>query len=175
MMKEENDFLGFDEGRPMYREAYNASQPLVLPNTNINSHNNFLASGGLTIENVKGDHIEFKLPKNYSNFSIVLMSNNSCIKKNYSVNGNTAKKNVDHLGIRSSDEKSAWTMSREVYQIQKGEKMKINRDSKWCAVSLQNIVNFAKLKTVSLEDWVLNWNSYSQEKKLETYNKKVCH
>ena len=66
-------------------------------------------------------------------------------------------------------------MSREVYQIQKGEKMKINRDSKWCAVSLQNVVNFAKLKTVSLEDWVLNWNSYSQEKKLETYNKKVCH
>ena len=103
------------------------------------------------------------------------MSNNSCIKKKYSIGGKAIKKEIDHLGIKGSGEKLAWTMSREIYQLQKGEKMKINRDSKWCSVSLQNITNFAKLKAIALEDWVLNWNTYEKEKKLETYNKKVCH
>ena len=56
MVKMDEDFFIGEENR-MYREIYGASQPLVLPNTSINAHNNFLAYGGLTIENVKGDKI----------------------------------------------------------------------------------------------------------------------
>jgi hypothetical protein len=81
-------------------------------NTNINAHNNFLSFGGLTLSNIKGDKIEFNLPNNYSYFSIVLMSNNSCLRRNYCVNGDISKKNISHSGIKISSEKDAWTILR---------------------------------------------------------------
>ena len=141
-------------------------EQLVLPNTAINAHNNFLSYGGLTIDNIKGDSIEFNLPKCYSNYSIVLISNNSCIKKNYNIHSDVFKKTISHPGIKDQNEKLAWTMSREIYPLQKGEEIKINRDSKWCAVSLINVINFAKLKGVNVEDWILGWNHYEEDKKL---------
>ena len=66
-------------------------------------------------------------------------------------------------------------MSREIYPVQKGEEIKVGRDSIWSAVGLQQISNFAKIKGITLEDWVLNWNDYSEEKKLKVYDEKVCH
>ena len=96
--KLEEDVLDFHEEK--YIQAHDH---LVLPNTAINAHNNFLAYGGLTIDNIKGDTIEFNLPKSYSNYSIVLISNNSCIKKNYSIHSDVSKKPISHPGIKDQN------------------------------------------------------------------------
>lgn len=66
-------------------------------------------------------------------------------------------------------------MSREVYKAQKGETIKVGRDSVWSAVGLSNIVGFAKIKGFTLEDWVMNWNTYSAEEKIKVYDDKICH
>ena len=66
-------------------------------------------------------------------------------------------------------------MSREIYPVNKGKTVKVNRNSKWCAVSLINILNFAKTKGIVLEDWVSCWSTYTEETKLKTYSKKVSH
>ena len=56
-----------------------------------------------------------------------------------------------HLGIAKEDaEDQAWSMSREIYSLQKGQSVKVNRNSKWCTVSLSNIINFAKTKGTTL-------------------------
>ena len=73
----------------------------------------------MTIDNIKGDTINFKLPKFYSNFSIVLMSNNSCLKKRFSIDHKVDKKDISHPGIKDSSQNLAWTMSREVKKLQK--------------------------------------------------------
>ena len=54
-------------------------------------------------------------------------------------------------------------MSREVYKAQKGQNIKVGRDSVWSAVGLSNIAGFAKIKGATLEDWVTNWKTYSDE------------
>lgn len=41
-------------------------------------------------------------------------------------------------------------MSREVYKMQKGETIKVGRDSTWLAIGLTNIASFAKTKGFSL-------------------------
>ena len=51
----------------------------------------------------------------------------------------------------------------------------MGRDSIWAAVGLEQIINFAKLKKITLDDWVLNWNDYSEEQKIKVYDSKVCH
>jgi hypothetical protein len=62
-------------------------------------------------------------------------------------------------------------MSRQIYQLQKGEKRQISRDSLWCTVSLSNILQFAQIKGHKLPLWISQWKSYSQTKKLEVYDK----
>ena len=52
-------------------------------------------------------------------------------------------------------------MSREIYKVQKGETIKVGRNSVWCAVGLSSLVGFAKIKGQTLDDWVANWNNYS--------------
>jgi hypothetical protein len=66
-------------------------------------------------------------------------------------------------------------MSREVYQAKKGEIIKVGRESLWSAIGLSNLVSLAKIKGATLEDWVSNWNKYTNEEKLRTYDEKVCH
>lgn len=61
-------------------------------------------------------------------------------------------------------------MSREVYKAKKGENIKVGRDSVWSAIGISNVVGFAKIKGVTLEDWVINWNTYSFEEKIKTYD-----
>ena len=45
--------------------------------------------------------------------------------------------------------------------------MKVGRDSTWAAVSLHSILGFANIKGITVEDWVLNWNTYSEQEKLK--------
>lgn len=63
--------------------------------------------------------------------------------------------------MKDESKESSWTMSREVYPVQAGEEIKVGRSSTWCTVSLANIVNFARIKGVSLNEWVSNWQNYS--------------
>lgn len=51
----------------------------------INSHNNFLMHSGLTIQNIKGDILEFNVPDYYSFVTVILVSNNSKILRNYNI------------------------------------------------------------------------------------------
>ena len=66
-------------------------------------------------------------------------------------------------------------MSREIYSVPTGDTKKVMRDSVWTAVGLSEICAFAKIKGIELEEWVLNWNSYSDEKKLRVFDEKICH
>lgn len=71
------------------------------------------------------------------------------------------RKNIKHSGIKDLNQSTAKTMSREVYKLAEGESIKVGRDSIWSAVGLSNIVGFSKIKGTILEDWVSNWNTYS--------------
>lgn len=59
--------------------------------------------------------------------------------------------------------------------MQKGQTIKVGRDSVWSAIGLSNVAGFAKIKGTVLEDWVTNWTTYSDEEKLKIYDEKVCH
>lgn len=41
-------------------------------------------------------------------------------------------------------------MSREVYKLQKGQNIKVGRDSVWSAVGITNIIGFSKIKGVTV-------------------------
>ena len=66
-------------------------------------------------------------------------------------------------------------MSREIYPMTRGETLTMGRDSTWCTVGLQNLINFAKIKGVKLEDWVENWGTYERTEKMKVYSDKLCH
>lgn len=54
----------------------------------------------------------------------------------------------------------------------------MNRDSQWRTVSLADIFEFAGTKRVKLFDWsnyLLNWHTYDQARKIEIYDKECCH
>lgn len=59
-----------------------------------------------------------------------------------------------------------WSMSRQIYQLRKGEKKIVSRDSIWTTVSLANILQFAQIKGHKLPLWISQWKSYSEAKKL---------
>lgn len=144
----------------------------------VSCHNNFLGEVGFTLSNVKDEVLSFELPNSYSCFRIVLVSSNSLITQDYHCSDSSKAKQKDlrHLGIRKEDDAEvAWAMSREIYPVLEGESVKVNRDSKWCTVSLNNMISYAKTKNITLEDWVSRWPTYSHETKLKTYSKKVCH
>ena len=42
----------------------------------------------------------------------------------------------------------------------------IGKNSTWTIFGLTNLVDYAQIQGYSIPDWVLSWNSYSQEKKL---------
>lgn len=66
-------------------------------------------------------------------------------------------------------------MFRSVYQIGRGEEIKIRRNSDWSVIGLNDIMNFAKLKGAELDEWVSEWKNYSYEEKVKVYDEKVCH
>lgn len=53
-------------------------------------------------------------------------------------------------------------MSREIYHIGSGETKSISRTSKWCGVSLLQIIQFAKTHHIELEEWLEKWSTYSK-------------
>lgn len=57
-------------------------------------------------------------------------------------------------------------MLREVYPIGVSECRKISRTSKWCAISLANILRYAKAQGAQVDEWVERWSSYTWERKL---------
>lgn len=60
-------------------------------------------------------------------------------------------KRVSHRGLPIEDRADVgWAMSREVYAVGAGEAVEIGRTSKWCAVSLANIIKLAKTQNITL-------------------------
>ena len=116
-----------------------------------------------TIHNKKGNVLEFVIPHGYSFGELYLLSETNALHKKYYIPTEIApsKKDLTHVGITEEDDKSGWAMSREIYHMQTGETRKIVRDSTWTAVGLQEIADFGALKGFKLDDWVLNWNTYS--------------
>jgi hypothetical protein len=42
-------------------------------------------------------------------------------------------------------------------------------------VSFTNVADYAKNISITLPDWTLSWNSYTEKKKQEVYDKEYCH
>ena len=142
----------------------------------INTHNNFLSEAAFMLSNEKGDKLTFKVPKCYSHFELFMLSDSNAIVKKFNKEEEVVKcKDLSHKGMVDQNEKTGWTMSREVKSLNDKDTVKVGRDSIWCGVSLSNIINFALIKGHSLEDWVSNWLSYSSEKKRAVYDKGICH
>lgn len=80
-----------------------------------------------------------------------------------------------HHGMKDQNDKLGWTMSREIYPVHENQEIKVGRDSVWCGVGLGSIMNFASIKGCVLDDWVGNWLNFSEEKKREVFDKKICH
>lgn len=80
--------------------------------------------------------------------------------------------------MKDTDESVGWTMSREVYSLKPGQKQLVSKDSQWRTVGLSEIFDFASAKGVKLYDWssdLLAWQSYSEDKKQQVYDKECCH
>lgn len=59
-------------------------------------------------------------------------------------------------------------MSREINPLKVNDKRVVSRNSQWRTVGLSDIFEFANNKKIKLYDWnshILNWSSYSEEKK----------
>ena len=142
----------------------------------LTTHNNFLSEAASMICNKKGEKITFKVPKCYSHFELFMLSDTNAIIKKFDKEEDLLPcKNLSHKGMVDENEKTGWTMSREVKSVNDKETVKVGRDSIWCGVSLSNIINFAMIKGYTLEDWVSNWLTYSHEKKKDVFDKKICH
>lgn len=89
------------------------NQCMIYP-SEIDSHNNFLASPAIFATNIKDSEIVFDVPKGYNNFKVFLLSHDGAIQKSYSLNSkHTGKlKDLRHVGIKDSSEDKGWTMSR---------------------------------------------------------------
>ena len=99
-----NDLLGGFDGEYSGEGGFTNAPQISGRNAMnlITSHNNFLAENGFTVENIKDDVISFKLPSSYSFFKVILVSENSVVSQNYTSTecaGETAKKNMKHMGI----------------------------------------------------------------------------
>lgn len=66
-------------------------------------------------------------------------------------------------------------MSREIYHVHSGEQKAISRSSTWTTVALSNVVDYAKIQGITLPEWLTAWRNYSDDKKLEVYDKEICH
>ena len=111
--------------------------------------------------------------------AITLISNECAITKSVYLNRPkqtpSNSKDLRHTGLQEADQKKGWSMSRQVYSLHAGSKHEVSRDSMWCTVALSNILQFAQIKGQKLPKWISEWKSYCQEKKLEVYDKEVCH
>lgn len=79
---------------------YNLSDSSFCQIPRINSHNNFLSHSGLTIENIKGQTIEFNVPEYYNYLKVVLVSNTSKYVRSYYIeDSKVSTKKISHSGL----------------------------------------------------------------------------
>jgi hypothetical protein len=134
----------------------------------ITTTNNFLRNSSSIIPNLHGKVLSFKVPTHHQYFKIILASQTFAIEKEFGLpQAKIPLKDLRHQGLEDKDKSKAEgiTMSREVYRLKQGESLKVKRNSLWSAISSANIGAFSTVKGVKLWDWVLEWPTYSQEKK----------
>ena len=68
-----------------------------------------------------------------------------------------------------------WAICREIHHLHAGKQQKINKNCQWNTVSKVNVIEYAKGINVTLPEWVTQWRTYSEEKKLETYDEEFGH
>jgi hypothetical protein len=132
-------------GHRGFRDFYVSGLPQPIVSLGLSTSNNFLSTPGIISPNSKT--LTFKIPLGYSHFQCLMLTQRDAVLRsyNYSVR-RTSTKNIRHWGIKDSGNGGGLTMSREIYKANKGEKVKIGRESVWAAVGLWNLVGFAKIK-----------------------------
>jgi hypothetical protein len=172
------------KGRVNLKKAENASRNIANRGMlGLNSHNNFLLLSGEVASNLKGSSVTVDIPEGYSEIEVIIITPESAIKKSYPLGNVSPRKTKDlrHAGLNETPEKadkSGWTMSREIYSLKEGDNKVVSRDSQWRTIGLSDIFDFANTKRVKLYDWnssLLNWHTYTEEKKREIYDKECCH
>ena len=158
------------------REASASNVRYGSSNLNLNSHNNFLLLSGDLSKNLTGKSLNFEIPLGYNSIQVYVLTPKTALKHTYSLGLNQPhqKKDLRHIGLERTEENAGWTMSREINKLKVGDKRLVSRDSQWRTVGLTDIFQFASNKKIKLYDWsshLLNWNSYSDEKKREIYDK----
>ena len=145
----------------------------------LNSHNNFLLHSGYLSRNSRG-HVEVDIPEGYGSVEVYVLTPQTAIKTTHHIDNSPAPptKDLTHTGLNETAEDKGWAMSRKVEPLKKGEVRIVSRDSQWRTVGLSDIFEFANTRRVRLYPWsshLLNWHSYSFDKKNEIYDKECCH
>ena len=112
----------------------------------------------------------------YSHFRVIMISNNMAAERRFEYPcEEIEKKDVKHFGHGETGTGEAWSMYKKIHTLDRGDTLKLAKDSTWCAVGLQSIIQFAQTKGIYIEFWVSKWFSLSYSEKLATYNDKYCH
>lgn len=144
----------------------------------ITTKNNFLKNASAIQPNLHGKILSFKVPLHHQYFKVILTSQSVAIEKEFGLpQAKIPTKDLRHSGLADKDpsKQQAITMSREIYTLQKGQSLKAKRNSLWTVVSSSNIASYSAIKGFKLWDWVMEWPSYSPDKKQKVYDEFVCH
>lgn len=144
----------------------------------ITTKNNFLRNAATITPNLHGKVLSFKVPLHHQSFKIILTSQSFAIQREYGLpQTKLPTKDLRHFGLEDKNptKQEAITMSREVYRLQKGESLKVKRNSLWTAVSSSNVAGYSAIKGFKLWDWVLQWPTYTAEKKQQVYDEYCSH
>jgi hypothetical protein len=130
--------------------------------------------------NLTGETIIAKVPQGYSAVEVYVVTPKSAIKRVFPLGIDRKRETRDlrHIGLDNAHESYGWTMSREIYPLKPNQKHLVSRDSQWMTVGLSEIFNFVSAKGVKLYNWssdLLLWDSYSEDKKKQVYDKECCH
>lgn len=139
--------------------------------------NNFLRHASSITPNLHGKVLSFKVPLHHQSFKVILTSQSFAIEREFGLpQTKLPVKDLRHLGLEDKDAaKEAITMSREIYRLQKGESLRVKRNSLWTAVSNSNVAAFSAIRGYKLWDWVTEWPNYAPEKKQQVYDEHACH
>ena len=155
----------------MSRKVNEVTQCLVL--REITTKNNFLRNSATVTPNLHGKVLSFKVPIHHQYFKIVLTSQSFAIERDFGLpQTKLPMKDLRHFGLEDKDssKQEGITMSREIYRLQKGESLKVKRNSLWTAVSSINVAGYSAIKGNKVWDWVLQWPTHTPEKKQQVYD-----
>ena len=135
--------------------------PSITLQRKLNSHNNFFSQAGNLSANlkvIKG----IKVPLGYSQLTVHVFSDDTLIKRDYSLpETKTSLINLTHSKISDKGDKEAWTMSRQIYKVNKGSQRQISRNSTWTTVSKSNVIDYAITLGFVLPEWLSFWHTYN--------------